>query len=182
MTFKLLVNGEEVKVFDEQVTKVSLMTSRGLAGSAGISTEGSVDIQVEIAQPGGPMRLDHLEALQRREDRERSEGLVVGSTPQKVGKELSGTQGEHDYTARPGGVENPQGANPPGPSRDLAEGLESSDTDTLTARVEAFASSGDADAAINDNPAGSGPSVPVQEPLRVESPVEETIVVPDSEF
>lgn len=156
MTFRLLVNGEEVKSFDEQVTRVSLMTSRGVAGIVGIADEGSIDLLVEVAQPGGPMRLDHLENLQAQEARERSEGLAVGNAPQEVNKELLGSQGSPTYTAQSGGVEASSEKYVPPPSRDLTEGLESSDSGTRTARLNAYAASGDADAAIEDNPPGSG--------------------------
>lgn len=156
MTFRILVDGEEKATVDEQVTRVTVMTSRGAAAVVGISDEGAIDLHIEKAVPGGPIRLDQLEAYQRQANAERVQGLVSGFTPIPVSKELTGTQGVHTYTVTGEEATASDAPHVAPPSRDLAEGLDSSDTATLTARITAYNSSGDADAAIEDNPAGSG--------------------------
>lgn len=155
--FRLLVNGKEVERFAEQVTKVTLMTARGAVGQAGISpTDGSVDLQVEFAQPGGPIRLDHIENQAAQAIRDRGEGQRTGQLDPQVDKSLIGTQGGQDYTAREGGVDavsNEEIVAPP--SRDLTEGLDSDDVEGRTRRIEDFTRSGDADAVISGEPADS---------------------------
>lgn len=157
MSFNILVDGEKVATVDEQVTKVSVMTSRGTAAEVGIADEGAIDIILTKAVPGGPRRLDHIEAQQRKENAERVEGQVTGQPAYNASKELTGTQGPHTYTADGEGVTTTDAPKQLPPDRDLAEGLEADQSDILTARIEAFNSSGDAQAAIDDNPAdGSG--------------------------
>ncbi len=156
MSFRILVDGEEKARCDEQVTRVSIMTPSGVRSEFGIADEGAIDIVLTKAQPGGPMRLDHLEALRSKQEAERVQGLSSGQLPGEVPKALTDTQGPHSYIAtgeEPSETEQRTVTPPP---KDLAEGLEATDTDTINARLSAYADSGDADKAISDNPPGSG--------------------------
>lgn len=169
MSFRILVGGEEVKVIDEQVTRVSVMTPSGVRSEFGIADEGAIDLIVTTAQPGGPMRLDHLEALHRKQEAERVQGLPAGQEPYTVPKDLNSTQGDHSYIAEGREPEGTEAQSVSPPAVDLTEGLEPGDDSTRTARLEAFSSSGDAEAAVKDNPPGSTSSS-----AEVQAPVEET--------
>lgn len=175
MSFRILVGGEEVKVIDQQVTRVSVMTSSGVRSEFGIADEGAIDLIITTAQPGGPQRLDHLEALRRKEESERVAGLPAGQEEYIVPKDLNTTQGDHSYVAEGREPEGTEGQSVTPPSRDLSEGLEASDSGTLTARIEAYNNCGDADKAIKDNEPGSG-SKKEESSSAEESPVEETPV------
>src|SRR5918993_5872436 len=98
MTFRILVDGEEVATCDQQVTRVSVMTARGTAAEVGIADEGAIDLVLIKAFPGGPIRLDHLEALRAKQENERREGLEQGPVDYNVTKALTDTQGPHSYT------------------------------------------------------------------------------------
>lgn len=152
MPFTLRVNGEDVWSTDLQVEQVSLQSARGEAGRIGISTEGVVDVIVAEVAPGGPRRLDHVENAERRATREAvGEGDARGNLAADryvLPRDTAVTQGEHDYTLRPGGPDTEAPA-ANFPSRDLAAGA--ADDDERNARVEAFNSSGDADEAIANN-------------------------------
>lgn len=137
MTFRVLVDGEEVHSVDEQVTAVTVDTPRGVAARVGISTESAINIVLETVAPGGVMRLDHLEALQRREQQERSKDNESFRVPAFVGGPLLGTQGDHTETARSGGVEASERSATP-PDRDLTEGIDASDTEARTSAINSF--------------------------------------------
>lgn len=159
MPFRILLDGEEIASVDEQVTRLSVMTSRGVGAEVGIADEGAVDIQLTRVVPGGVRRLDELEREQIERDRERAaEGEPVGAPPTNAPRELNTNQfGEKN--------------NPP-PDVDLSQGLESDDSDTLTARVNAFSSGGDAQKAIDDNPPGTGTSTPLEDDTSVDTSVD----------
>lgn len=158
MTFKLRLDGKEIASVDEQVLSVRLQTARGETAATGIApNEGVVDIILEKVAPGGPIRLDQLEARQMQEIRDRAEeGMSVGFARdfQVNPQGLRADQGVHDETLREGGPRRNDQTVTSGPSRDLSEGLAQGDTETLTARLEAFAEHGDTDRAISENPAG----------------------------
>lgn len=158
MTFRILVDGEEKASCDEQVTRVSIMTPSGVRSEFGIADEGAIDIVLTKAQPGGPMRLDHLENLKRQQESKRVEGLSAGQLPGEAPKALTDTQGPHSYIATGEEPSETEQRTVTPPSVDLAEGLEASDEATRTARLDAYANSGDANKAIKDNPPGSGGS------------------------
>lgn len=131
MTFKLRVNGEDVWSTDQQVNNVSLMSARGEAGRIGISTEGVVDVVVSEIPSGGPMRLDHYEAMKRQEQRDFQEGGSLGireASTFDVGRGAKATQGEHDYTARTGDAVSQEGG--VGPDVDLAKDINRQDYDS----------------------------------------------------
>lgn len=158
MPFDLLFDGKVIASVNEQVTGVRVQTSRGESSVTGISpNEGAVQIILDRVQPGGPPRLDQIEAKALQELRDSAtEGMLVGTAPgwAVMSRAMQGDQGHHDETTRPGGVDLDQrrrGAF--GPSRDLAEGLSSQDTEVLTARLNAFGEHGDSDRAVRDNPA-----------------------------
>lgn len=159
MVFSLRLDGEIIATVDEQVTGVRVMTARGESSATGIAPhEGVVDIILDKVAPGGPPRLDQIEAAQLQAIRDRSqEGMRVGYARdlQVNPKGLQATQGIHDETLREGGVDPAIRQNHVfgGPSRDLGEGLSPKDTDVLTARLNAFGEHGDAGRAISDNPA-----------------------------
>jgi hypothetical protein len=159
MPFSLRLDGEVIASVDEQVTGVRVMTARGESSATGIAPhEGVVDIILDKVAPGGPPRLDQIEAQALQAIRDRSEeGQPVGYARDLLvnPKGLQATQGIHDETLRDGGVDPNVRQNHVvgGPSRDLGEGLSPKDTDVLTARIEAFGDHGDAQRAISDNPA-----------------------------
>lgn len=159
MPFSLRLDGEVIATVDEQVTAVRVMTARGESSATGIAPhEGVVDIILDRVAPGGPPRLDQIEAAQLQAIRDRSqEGMRVGYARdlQVNPKGLQATQGIHDETLREGGVDPAirQSHVVGGPSHDLGSGLSPSDTEVLTARLDAFGQHGDAQRAIRDNPA-----------------------------
>lgn len=166
MPFTLRLDGEPIAEIDEQVLGVSLQTGRGETARMGVGPQdGVVDIILDKVASGGPVRLDQIEAAARKEVQDRAtEGELVGSAPgffTAPAKGLHVGQGVHDETLRKGGVDTQLGnetrtnVNPP--SRDLASGLNPTDTDVLTARLTAFGKHGDADKAIEDNPASGKP-------------------------
>lgn len=121
MAFRILIDGEEVNSVDERVTRVSIMTSRGVAAEFGIADEGAIDIRLIKAVPGGPRRLDDIEREAAQEERDRVGDQPVGAPDTGVPKELTTTQTGETVT-RP-------------PERDLTEGLEADDVDGRTAAV-----------------------------------------------
>jgi hypothetical protein len=77
--FEIRVNGEKVHETDQQVTGVAIQSARGELYRAGISTEGVIDIRLDVVRAGDPPRLDQLEALQRLERSARVQGERSGS-------------------------------------------------------------------------------------------------------
>lgn len=110
MTFCVRVNGEEVWSTDLQVDQVSLQSAKGEAGRIGVSYDTNViDVVVAEVAAGGPVRLDHIEARDREVQRNNREGeIAVALTTDRYDApdSMQGTQGDHDYTARPGGGDN----------------------------------------------------------------------------
>jgi hypothetical protein len=104
VAFEVRVNGQPVHLEEGQVTAVSVQSARGELYRAGISTEGVIDVVLDVVPSGGPRRLDQIVAP---------------------------------------------------PSVDLAQGLDPRDEATLSARVEAFNSTGDAQRAVDENPPNS---------------------------
>lgn len=160
--FSIRLDGKVIASVDEQVTALRVQTARGEASVLGISDEGVVDIILDKVAPGGPVRLDQLEAFQAQQIRERGrEGVLVGQPRHEVVAPAQGQlakQGLHLETLRPGGVDPKEVGSTvhDHPLRDLAVGLDTGDVETRTARIEAFAKDGDYDKAIKDNPPGSG--------------------------
>lgn len=74
-TFTLRVNGETVWETKRHVTKISLQTARGEVGSAGIAPgqlhDTYVDVIVEETDLYGPVRLDELNLVNQRVERDR---------------------------------------------------------------------------------------------------------------
>ncbi len=171
MSFSLRVDGEVVYTVDEQVTGVHVMSARGEVAVMGISTEGVVDIVLDKVAPGSPVRLDQVEAAQQQALRDRAEeGVVVGSPRPDSVVPVEGqltSQGVHTETLRPGGVDKEavQTSMITHPTRDLFDGLQPNDTDTRTARIEAFGEHGDVQKAIDECPAGSGSRQTSEEPV-----------------
>jgi hypothetical protein len=159
MPFSVRYQGETILTVDEQVTRVAIQTARGETGAAGISPdEGVIDLVLDLVPPGGPVRLDQLEMAQRRALQDRSpEGTVVGQVRDFQVQPTRSSQGYHDETTREGDIERgQQQVFSQGPSKDLASGLDSRDTDTLNARLQAYGDHGDADRAIRENLPNSG--------------------------
>lgn len=170
MTFDLRLDGDVIATVDEQVTAVRLQTSRGETAAMGVAPhEGVVDIILDRVAPGGPPRLDQIEAMNMQAIRDRAQGGLPVGFPRDFQVRPAGLradQGLHDETLREGDVdvrlaERTRGNTSP-PSKDLAEGLSARDTEVLTARIEAFSEHGDADRAIQDNPASGRPMVAEQ--------------------
>lgn len=159
MPFTVRYRGEPILTVDEQVTAIRVQSARGETSATGISPdEGVVDLVLDLVAPGGPVRLDQLEMAQRQALQDRSpEGTIVGQVRDFEVQPTRSSQGFHDETTREGDVERgkPQVFSQ-GPSKDLASGLDSRDTDTLNARLEAYNEHGDADRAIRDNLPNSG--------------------------
>lgn len=158
--FVLRVNGETVATTDEQVIGIRVQTARGEVWSGGLApNEGVADIILDCVAPGGPRRLDQIEGQAMQDIRDRAvEGQSIGNNPLNVVTPSMAQQGPNDSTLRQGGA-TPSGVNPisfanMSPSRDLATGLQASDSETLTRRITAFGEHGDANKAIEDNPAG----------------------------
>lgn len=164
MTFALRLNGEIIAEIPEQVTGVRLLSSRGQAAAMGISPDdGVIDIVIDTVAPGGPPRLDQLEALAVQQLRDRAEeGVVVGTPPdsmRSVGMgDVRASQGLHLETVRPGGVDVDEQNSViyTHPVKDIFAGLDLGDTETRTARANAFAKTGNVDSVIKDYPPGSG--------------------------
>lgn len=110
MTFVVRVNGEDVWETGLQVIEVSLQSATGEKAKVGVANDmGVIDLIVMEVAAGGPVRLDHLEALQLKAKREMSEGEVASgalSDRYEAPDAMHATQGEHSYTATPGGGEN----------------------------------------------------------------------------
>jgi hypothetical protein len=157
--FEVRVNGETVHQEAAQVIGISLMSARGELYHGGISTEGVVDVVLDLVHAGDPLRLDQLEAAQAKTAAAIVENEVTGSTPWVPSEGMTAKQKIGDSTTRPGGDgEADEFVSPP--SVDLSQDLDPSDEATLTARVEAFTDSGDAQKAVDDNPPGSGSEKP----------------------
>lgn len=160
--FVVRLDGEPIFQTDEQVIGCRLMTSRGEAAAIGLSqSDGVVDIVLDRVAPGGPVRLDQLEAQANLDIRARGqEGQVVGSNPTLQNTVPAANQGAITTTLTKG--DTPSSGMDAGafvnqnPSKDLATGLQTTDSATLTNRIEAFGQHGDADKAISDHPAESG--------------------------
>jgi hypothetical protein len=160
---EIRINGEKVWDTDEQVTGVAVQSARGELYRAGISTEGVLDLRVDVVRPGDPPRLDQVEAQQRRETAARVEGQVSGPSELESDRSKIAQQTIGDSTLHPGGENTaPVQATPVPPSVDLASGLDPDSpnfTEVVSARVDAFNEHGDAQKAIDDNPADGGSSV-----------------------
>lgn len=156
MPFKLRHEGKDILTIDEQVTGVRIQTSRGETSVTGVAPhEGVVDIIIDRVAPGGPRRLDQIEASELQDIRDRAEeGEPIGYArdSQVVTAGARADQGVHDETLREGGVKKSEQGNTNPPQVDLAQGLSAKDTDVLTARIQAFNDGGDAQKAIDDNP------------------------------
>lgn len=102
MSFELKVNGESVWKGDRHVLSVSLQSARGELAKVGTSLEDAIlNIQLEEVYDGGPMRLDHLEELQRQEMKKIRTGGQAGPTPVQRDESLHGNQGKQMDTAVP---------------------------------------------------------------------------------
>lgn len=159
MPFTVRYQGEPILTVDEQVTAVRVQTARGETSATGITPdEGVIDLVLDLVAPGGPIRLDQLEMAQRQALQDRSPaGTIVGQVRDFQVQPTRASQGFHDETTREGDVERGRSqVFTQGPSKDLASGLNSKDTDTLNARLEDYAEHGDADRAIRDNLPNSG--------------------------
>lgn len=98
--FEIRVNGETVYTTESQVDKAHILTSQGEAAAVGISQSvGVIDIALDIVAPGGPLRLDHLEALERQRQRDLAGDQSVGQVQHEVDPSIKNTQGEHTETA-----------------------------------------------------------------------------------
>lgn len=156
MAFEVRVNGQTVYKEDAQVDSVSLMSARGELYRAGMApSDGVIDVVLNRVTSGSPIRLDQLEAAQRKFNADLVKGELAGETPYQVNPNMSQQQGVGENTLTPGGVDSEasQQRSFAPPSRDLAEGLDPQDHETRTARLEAFGQHGDADKAIADHPA-----------------------------
>lgn len=125
MAFEIRVNGEKAWDTEDHVLGISVQSARGEVARVGTAIDDAIlNIVVDIATPGGPMRLDHLEALQAEQFRSFREGEVAGPTPVVQDEEsLQGTQGEHTETViESAGLTNPDIT--PQPSEDDASGTE----------------------------------------------------------
>jgi hypothetical protein len=176
MAFEVRVNGETVFKTPAQILTVALQSAQGEMFKGGVNSMGVVDVVLEQVQPGSPPRLDQVEAAQAQFLRSLSEGQVVGTAPVQYGSELNVRQGEHTYTTEPGGIpEGDDTVSYPPPSLDLSTGLDPSDSDALTKRIEAYGEHGDAAKAIADVPP-SDPDAPTEptpeEPTEPEVPAE----------
>jgi hypothetical protein len=101
MSFEIRVNGETVWETDDHVLDVSVQSARGELARVGTAIDDAVlNIVANVATDGGPMRLDHLEALQREQARSFREGATAGTVAEEVTEETSlhGSQGEHTAT------------------------------------------------------------------------------------
>lgn len=161
------LDGEVIATIEEQALAVRIQTSRGETSATGLGPDdGVIDLIIDRVPPGGPPRLDQLEAQTMQDIRDRSpEGTVIGFARdhQVHPSGLSATQGTHTETLREGGVDTEltrrTRSNGQVPQVDLAEGLQAGDVEVRSARLTAFAEHGDAQRAIDDNPAdGSGGS------------------------
>lgn len=162
--FVVRLDGEPIFSTDEQVIGCRLMTSRGEAAAIGLSqSDGVVDIVLDRVHPGGPVRLDQLEAQANLDIRERGkEGQTVGANPTLLNTVPAANQGAVTTTLTKGDTPS-SGIDPrafinQNPSVDLASGLATTDTGTLTNRINAFGDHGDAAKAVADHPANSGDS------------------------
>lgn len=140
MTFRILVDGDEVFSTDDQILRASVMTGRGEAAAVGLNNEGAIDIQLTRVHAGGPVRLDHLDAFADAQQRARAQDRTTGDAPAEVPRDLLLRQGISPVTAVPPGVEvpGPQPTGAVGPDEDLAEGLDVDDTEGRTAAVNKF--------------------------------------------
>jgi hypothetical protein len=169
--FEVRVNGQPVYKESAQVIGVSLQSARGELYRAGISTEGIIDLRVEIENPRDPIRLDQLEEARRRWEAEMVQGQITGTAPLQLGNDMHKRQGFDDSTLRPGGVATmtqQQDFGPP--SRDLSVDLDPRDSDALTRRLNAYAQHGDADRAIEENGPSEELSAPTPPPTDEPSP------------
>lgn len=158
--FQLRVNGEVVWKTDHQVEMVALQSSKGEAGRIGVPPSmGVVDIVVTEVPEAAPPRLDHVEEAQRQAVNDLiGEGASRGQIrPETYASDHSLTegQGEHTYTATRQSVATQPNQGASSVDRDLASGINREDFDSdeeysaaLTARIEAFNESGDANAAV----------------------------------
>ena len=164
--FEVRVNGNPVHKEEAQVIGVSLQSARGELYKAGISTEGVIDVILQTVKPGDPIRLDQLDEARRQFERARTEGKVTGTAPLVMPGDMASSQfpsGEGVLPGVEGGTVSQQ--NQPPPDRDLSEGLDPSDSEALTKRIEAYNETGDATKAIEDNPPSeSTPTEPAPEP------------------
>lgn len=163
--FEIRVEGETVAKIEEQVVAVRLMSARGELYKAGMTnTDGAIDIKLDKVMPGDPVRLDQLEAFQARQRAELVQGLATGQAEHTVDNSIKMSQGNQDYTLRPGGVDSEQSqqGNFPPPSLDLAQGISPTDGDTLTARINSYNEHGDAQRAIDDNQPNNQPQTAEQ--------------------
>lgn len=95
MAFAVLINGEEVKTFDQQVIGVRVRTSSGEASAVGIGNVGAVEILVDTAGVPDPTRLDMVEALQakaRRDFWDEHEGEPTGPAVDLGNRDLGAKQ------------------------------------------------------------------------------------------
>lgn len=158
------LDGEVIATIEEQALAVRIQTSRGETSATGLGPDdGVIDIIIDRVAPGGPMRLDQAEAQVLQDLRDRTpEGSIVGFTRdfQVHPSGLSATQGTHNETLREGGVDREltrrTRSNGSVPSIDLGHGLLPGDVEIRSARITAFGEHGDAQRAIDDNPADGG--------------------------
>jgi hypothetical protein len=160
VAFEVRVNGQPVHLEEGQVTAVSVQSARGELYRAGISTEGVIDVVLDVVPSGGPRRLDQIEAEGVRYDQARVAGQPSGNmrdSGDAVDRSFLQTQHAQNDTLRPGGPSEQIArlGNVAPPSVDLAQGLDPRDEATLSARVEAFNSTGDAQRAVDENPPNS---------------------------
>lgn len=143
--FRLVHEGDTILEVEEQVTEVTLRTARGSGQPVFISpTDGVIEIVIAKVAPGGPLRLDHLEALQLKAIRDRgTEGERVGN----VADTLNGPEAHMLVTPQGFNADTAgEGTNREHvdmgtlPAEDLAEGAK--DEKERTARIDAFGKDG----------------------------------------
>lgn len=164
--FVLRLDGEIIATTDELVTGIRVQTARGEVSAVGLApNEGVVDIILDRVAPGGPLRLDQIEAQALQDIRDRQiVGQPVGINPINQTPPTSVPQTNPSTTAA-----QMIGLHP---SMDLSSGLTPGDTDTINQRISDFGDHGDAAKAVADNPPGSGQPAPapvVSEPQPVDS-------------
>lgn len=146
MSFEVRINGQRVWSTDRQVTRIAMQGNRGEIGAAGIGpADGVVDLFVQEVAPGGPLRLDQVEAAQQAFIRDVAEGTETGTgtyTPAAdANKQLQGDPPQRGEDIPPGGpnvgeapelVRNLPEHTPTGASRNEDGSVDTSELETGT--------------------------------------------------
>lgn len=152
--FEIRVDGETVYTCEGQVVGVAIDSARGELYNFGVHNEGVINLRLSQVRAGDPIRLDQLEAAQRRFQASLVEGHQSGQPARTADSSMALRQEIGDNTLTESGDDRPgrDGFNRP-PSVDLAQGLNKDDpnfSDIVSARVEAFNSHGDAQRAVDE--------------------------------